>query len=474
MQNPSVVFGKGIFLLDDTISLFTANRGITFIGSRGAALQQGSTRPATTLRWVGGAKAMFDVSAGHVNWIDMAVENVGNGKESATNFACFHPASKILLRRVACWSGATGPVTQPFNESFIKVRPPGVSYSTIDDCEFAAAAPIIFDLEGLPSANTWIHFLNNMVDSAPIGIDQVVFRIKDFALEQLEIVGNTFNAQQKLVIKIDPNTGQPVIDPNTGQPVMVQVPGDTLTVVDTTLIGRENHLGNLIFHDNEYDDDSLRADARLLKLLRCMNADIENNNLQGNGQNEALIEMTDSVAHVGKNVASSIGVLIKTLDDVSHVFFKHNNVIPGTVTGLINNDTSAAIVAMSPLPAHPDMVPIYGYLGDPGGMTTFQFDTPDNQNYTIIMATPADSQSWWGPWGPGYMTRGQKVLVVVRNIHGGTVAFSNQFKMSGVFNSPAAGKSRAILFEYVGTVDYPKDPNGYMVERWCGTADVSN
>jgi hypothetical protein len=159
----------------------------------------------------------------------------------------------------------------------------------------------------------------------------------------------------------------------------------------------------------------------------------------------------------------------------ARVFFKHNNVNFGNVGGLVNKDTSAGIVKMT---ANPDQqVFIFGQFGDPGGMTTFQFDIPDNQMYTIYIAESQNSPPYYGT-----MTRGQKVLLVARNVGGGIVKFSDQFKTSGLFASPGAGKSRALLFEYAGTVDYPKDPqnannpywNGYMVERWCSPADVGN
>jgi hypothetical protein len=461
-QNPSVVFGKGIFLLDDSIILSIANAGITFIGSRAAALQQGSHRPSTTLRWVGGAKTMFDVSVSYVNWIDMAVENTG----SATNFAVLHPSGKILLRRVVAASGATGPQTLPFSESFIKTV--ALNYSTIDDCEFADTAPIIFDYDNAQSGSggTWIHFLNNLVDSN--AIDEIVFRLKDGSQEQLQIVGNTFNAQ----------------------------PGfsKTLTVVDTTLIGTDKsnpplpqYLGNLIFRDNEYDDSSGVAGGRMLKLLRTKNLDLENNNIDGNGSNTAMVELTDSVAHVGNNVAVSIVALIETLDNASRVFFKPNNMIWGRVNGLLNSGSSAGIVAVSPIAAT-TRVPIFGQLGDPGGMTTYQFDTPDNQDYTIYVAQPDDSHQLFG-----YMTRGQKVLIVVRNTldtpmgsitFGDTsIKFGVTMKTSGPFIVPKGGMNRAILFEcydvadVVSVDDQGKNvtvPIAYMVERWRGADDVPN
>src|SRR5262249_49501744 len=147
-------------------------------------------------RWVGGAKAMFDVTASYINWIDMAVENAGKGAKRATNFAVLHPSGKILLRRVACWSwqsfSASGAQTLPFTDSFIKTD--ALDYSTLDDCEFTDAAPIIVDYDNAQSGHggTWIHFLNNLVSSYLF--DQIVFRIKDGSQEQLQIVGNTFNA----------------------------------------------------------------------------------------------------------------------------------------------------------------------------------------------------------------------------------------------------------------------------------------
>ena len=453
-QNPSVVFGNGIFLLDDTTVVSQANRGITFIGSRGAALQQGSARPATTLRWIGGAKTMFDVAVSYVNWIDMAVENVGNGPDRARNFAVLNPSGKILLRRVVAASGATGPITLPFTESFIRTA--ALDYSTIEDCEFADTAPIIIDYDNARSGHggTWIHFLNNLVDSS--SIDEIVFRIKDGSQEQLKIVGNTFNAHKGF--------------------------GKTLTVVDTTLIGTDlsdpplpQELGNLIFRDNEYDDDSGVASASMLKLLRTRNLDLENNNIQATGSNAAMIELTDSVAYVGKNAAVSIPALIETLDDASRVFFTPNNMVWGAVKGLLNSGSSAGIVALSPnkVKGLETMVPIFGQLGDPGGVTTYQFDAPDHQPYTIYVAQPSDSQQLFG-----YPTRGQKVLVVVHNTLGGpmgTVTFrETDFKMSFdkdknnmpvPFIVPGPRHSRAILFEYDGT---------HMIERWRGAADVSD
>ena len=119
------------------------------------------------------------------------------------------------------------------------------------------------------------------------------------------------------------------------------------------------------------------------------------------------------------------------------------------------------------------MVPIFGQLGDPGGMTTYQFDAPDDQPYTIYVAHPSDSHQLFG-----HMTRGQKVLVVVRNtLPGpmGTVTFrETDFKMSFDkdennmpvrFIVPGPRHSRTILFEYDGT---------HMIERWRSAADVSN
>jgi hypothetical protein len=329
-----------------------------------------------------------------------------------------------------------------------------LNYSTIEDCEFADTAPIIIDYDNARSGHggTWIHFLNNLVDSS--GIDEIVFRIKDGSQEQLQIVGNTFNAQSGF--------------------------NKTLTVVDTTLIGTDlsapplpQELGNLIFRDNEYDDDSSVAGARMLKLLRTRNLDLENNNIQSTGSN--TIELTDSVAYVGKNVGVSIGALIETLDNASRVFFKPNNMVWGRVGGLLNSGSSAGIVALSPnkVQGLQMMVPIFGQLGDPGGMTTYQFDAPNNQPYTIYVAHPGDSQQLFG-----YMTRGQKVLVVVHNTLGGpmgTVTFREaDFKMSFDkdennmpvrFIVPGPGHSRAILFEYDGI---------QMIERWRGAADVSD
>jgi hypothetical protein len=186
-----------------------------------------------------------------------------------------------------------------------------------------------------------------------------------------------------------------------------------------------------------------------------------------------MIDLTDSVAHVGKNEAVSTNSLINTLDDASRVFFAHNNMIWGRVGGLLKSGSRAGFVAMAPnkVQGQELLVPIFGQLGDPGGMTTYQFDAPDAQPYTIYVAQPGDSNQLFG-----YPTRGQKVLLVVRNTlvgpMGAITLAGAQFKLSldphnqpVPLTAPGPGHNRAILFEYDGA---------YMVERWRGYADVSN
>jgi hypothetical protein len=67
----------------------------------------------------------------------------------------------------------------------------------------------------------------------------------------------------------------------------------------------------------------------------------------------------------------------------------------------------------------------------------------------------------------GYMTKGQRFTVLVRNKSGGpmgTVNFpTSHFRTAGEFDSPASGKSRSISFVFDGS---------YAIEVIRGVADV--
>jgi hypothetical protein len=439
-NNASVTFGAGAFCYSDTLNVTGANHGISFVGNLTAALQEGSARPVTVLRWTGGAKPTFNIDVGYVSFFGLAVENIG----TATHFAKGTVnADRLKFERVVCASGSTGPSTIPFSTAFLSI--PNIEYSSVDYCEFSAAAPILFDVDGMRATGgtTTFSIRNCIISSA--NIDTTVVRLKDESMEILGIYNNTFNAG------------------NSGYQ-------NTLTVVDTTLIGMTSStppvpqtLGNLIFRDNEYDDSTGQAGARMLKLLRTGNLDLENNNIEGNGSNTAMIELTDSVAYVANNAATHVnGPLVMTMDTLSRVFFGPNGINVGNTQGLLNNSTSSAgIVTLTPNPATTN-IPIYGNFGDPGGDTTYRFDMPDSQNYTVYYAQPLENP-------PGYMTRGQHVTVMIRHTNSGpmgTITFAAaEFKLSGPFTSPANGMNRSIGFVFDGT---------YMVETWRSSADVPN
>jgi len=58
-QKRNLYFGSGIFAVSSTIVL--SGNGIALIGEGFSSPIQGQTRPATTIRWTGGASPIFDL-----------------------------------------------------------------------------------------------------------------------------------------------------------------------------------------------------------------------------------------------------------------------------------------------------------------------------------------------------------------------------------------------------------------------------
>ncbi len=168
--NFNAVFGPGVFPYSDTLSLAPGNHGITLIGSRDASAQQGSVRPATTLRWTGGATPTFTIASTFTTFRDMAIENAGD----ATYFAEVEPsgAGRVKFYGVSCYSGASiagNRYSKPFRKGFLKS--PVTDYNRIERCGFAGAVPVIVDMDGTYDPNykgggtSTFTFVGNVLDA---------------------------------------------------------------------------------------------------------------------------------------------------------------------------------------------------------------------------------------------------------------------------------------------------------------------
>jgi hypothetical protein len=427
-RNASVVLGGGIFRVNATLNInfAGANKGISIIGSPWASLQQGSALPASTVRWVGGAAPVFNVTSTFTDFIGFSIVNNG----AATNGIKFTPGGHTLLFEMSFQSGGS---LLPFSDAAVLFQ--GFDYTFIDRCNFETSPAV--KLTNPP-----------MGLSSTTEITRSVFDANDPAAKPLLYV----DAQIEL-LKIERNTFN--LHPN------VNVVFDNCATTNNIYVMR--------VVANEFDGDSQPNDpSKIIRGKNIFSLTFDDNAVeQFPGITGSLIELTNSQARVSGNWGYYImAPLVKTLDTASRVFVGPNNFKlgdPGKTLGILDNTSSAGIVTLTPNPATTN-IPIHGNYGDPGGDTTSRFDAPDNQNDTVYYSKPTDP-----PPSPGYMTRGQKVTVMIRNMSGGpmgTITFDPaQFKMSGAFPSPANGMNRSIGFVFDGT---------YMVETWRTAADVPN
>lgn len=425
-RNANVVFGAGIYRYGTQITVSNvSNGGVSFIGVRDEAFQQGSAYPATLLRWTGGASPTFLVSETYTQFLNFAIENVG----TATHFVKVDSdgAGRVRFERV-CGTMASGAVQY----STAVIETAHTNYDRYFDCEFTACAPIILLInEATATGTTTVTIRDCLIESVESVGDLIFVKLVGHGAEILTIEDCTFNAQDNV----------------------------ELTVVDTDSIGPGNELTVLNFRNNEYDAaQSAVAAARMLKLTRCRNAIIAGNSLQGGSAMTAMIALTESYAHLTGNYGIQIdGPLVECLDSDSKIF-GNNNYVETNTEGILASGSSSGIAAVTIVTTN---VLLLGQHGNPGGETVYLYTASDSTARQVSFVTPSDS-TW------GYMTRGQLVTLMVKNTSGGAmgdVTFAASIKTAGALTKPANGKNISIGFVFDGT---------NLVELWRGAADVDN
>jgi hypothetical protein len=185
-QNFSVMLGPGIFVVDRSLKISGDNRGIAILGSPWASLQQGSAPPVSTIRWIGGAYPVFNVTSTFTHFISFAIVNNG----SATNAIRFARSVFSLVFGMSFVPPASPMQASAFSDAAVWFD--GFDYDIIDRCEFEAS-PAVKITTSAPNAT--IEITRSLFDAsgnAPFKRNPILE--VDADIELLKIERNTFTA----------------------------------------------------------------------------------------------------------------------------------------------------------------------------------------------------------------------------------------------------------------------------------------
>lgn len=411
----TLYFPTGVYKITTTITLpGPGNVGIAFVGDGfgQGSQQQGSVRPATTLRWVGGAAAMFTVAGTFYRFVGMAIENFG----SATDFLDCTGAMHMVLENLSfdVGSGATR-----FSNSVIKTQGNWLGYSKIIGCQVVSPAPRFIKIDGQGTGNgiTTLQISECIFDtftSAPM----TVVGIKDESIDILTLNNNTFNQQNNA----------------------------ELTVVETNDTPVAQAIFSLQILYNEFDIVSNDASHRALRLTNCPNVCFVGNQIQAGGTITRLGDLVNSV--ITKCEANHVNALngpLFNLDSTSRVYSGVNYLAPGNTDYLVNN--TAATSGLIEMPYGTTVI-VKGGLGVGTGTTVYRVEVTNTTPFALSIARPSDSSN------QSFMTRGQVFSVQVLNQSGGTITINPEaaFRLAGgAFPKPANGHSRTVMFVWNGS-----------------------
>ena len=421
-------FPTGIYRIESTIVLGAAStRGITFLGET-AAPQQGSDRPAVTIRWHGGSAAIFDIQYTYFSFRNIAFENF----TTATDAFLLTEAMHMVLDNCSfiLGNGATR-----FSRSILHCDGNEFGYSVVQNCTMGNPAPRFLDIDGATGNGiTPVLFYNNVIESNSAGAFTVVY-IKNEGIDILTFEGNTINGQDNAQLTLVDTTDTPL--------------SETITVLNV--------------YDNEFDLVSNTATDRMFRLTNVANANFFGNQYQGGGSATAAAELVNSVVtqFTGNHLLAIAGPFFNA-DATSRVYSQANNVFTANTKGIVNDTaTTSGMIQM----AYGANVTILGERGVGTGHTVFRVDATDTAGFTLTFSHP-------GIGGNGYFTRGQVLSVQVRNTSGGVIPSitlaggATYWSLSGgAFPIPATGNSRTVTFVWSGSK---------LVEIGRTAADVPN
>jgi Pectate lyase superfamily protein len=425
----SLYFPAGIYKITSTITLAgPGNLGIALIGEGfgEGSQQQGSVRPATTLRWAGGASPMFTVAGTFYRFIGMAIENFG----TATDFLNCTSAMHMLLQNLSfeVGSGATR-----FSRSAIHTEGNWLGYSRIVGCQVVSPAPHFISIDGQGTGNGITPFsISNCIFDTFTSAPMTVVYVKDEVIDVLTLNNNTFNGQNNA----------------------------ELTVVETFDTPVSQAILSLQVLYNEFDFVSNNATHRAFRLTNCPNVCFVGNQIQAGGTINSFADLVNStVTKCEANHVNALNGPLFTADSTSRVYSGVNYLAPGNSDYLVNNTSATSGLIEMP---YGTSVIVKGGLGVGTGTTIFRVVVTNTTAFSLDIAKPGDSTN------QSFMTRGQVFGVMVKNTSGGAITINPEalFKLAGAaFPAPATGNSRTVFFVWDGT-------NAIEVSRT--TADVPN
>lgn len=424
----SLYFPKGIYRIESTIVLGAAStRGITFLGET-AAPQQGSDRPAVTIRWHGGSAAIFDIQYTYFSFRNIAFENF----TTATDAFLLTEAMHMVLDNCSfiLGNGATR-----FSRSILHCDGNEFGYSVVQNCTMGNPAPRFLDIDGATGNGiTPVLFYNNVIESNSAGAFTVVY-IKNEGIDILTFEGNTINGQDNAQLTLVDTTDTPL--------------SETITVLNV--------------YDNEFDLVSNTATDRMFRLTNVANANFWGNQYQGGGSATAAAELVNTVVtqFSGNHILALNGPFFNA-DATSRVYSQSNNIFTPNTKGIVNDSASTSGMIQMTYGA---TVTILGEKGVGTGHTVFRVDVTDTAGFALGFSHPGIS-------GQGYFVRGQVLSVQVRNTSGGVIPSitlsggSTYWSLSGgAFPIPADANSRTVTFVWSGSK---------LVEIGRTAADVPN
>ena len=282
---------------------------IALLAEEFSPLQQGSTRPAVTLRWTGGASAMFACEVSGCSFVGFAVENFGSATDFLENTT---GSQQHNFRRLSFMVGSGASI---FSNAILSSTTNGFGYSVFDQIYCLGAAPAFLKIDGNGSSNglTPITFQNRCLfesnDASALNVVQLI----DVQCDQLIIKDSTFNAQSAT---------------------------NELCIVDTTGTPANPAITSMTFENNEFDSVSTTSGHRMMKLTNVRNCFFSGNALQGGGTVTALVELVNSIVVTGPNWAERIGGPIFNCDSTSRVYPSANNIKAANTAG-ISSDPGA-------------------------------------------------------------------------------------------------------------------------------------
>jgi len=424
----SLYFPKGVYRIESTITLGSGStRGIAFVGET-AAPQQGSDRPAVTIRWHGGAAAIFDIQYTYFRFFNIAFENF----TTATDAFLLTSAMHMVLDNC---SFVNGNGATRFSRSVLHCDGNEFGYSVVQNCEIVNPAPRFLNIDGATANGiTPVLFYNNIMESNSAGAITIVY-VKNEGIDILTFEGNTINGQANAQLTLVDTTDTPL--------------SETITVLNV--------------YDNEFDLASNTATDRMFRLTNVKNANFWGNQYQGGGAPTAAADLVNSVVtqFSGNHLLACAGPFFNA-DATSRVYSQVNNIGTANTDGIVNDSaTTSGMIQMT----YGASVVILGDRGVGTGHTVFRVDVTNTAGFTLSFEHP-------GIGGDSYFVRGQVLSVQVRNTSGGVIPAitlaggATYWSLSGgAFPIPADTNSRTVTFVWSGSK---------LVEISRTAADVPN